>query len=190
MPSREGAPPKGLIRSTVFSRTGEGLAATGRSPGFRVVAWLDLPVCTVVVCELRSPVTVAGTAPVLIRLPFSPQFPGAPVTGWADRDGCQSASTPQKSVRVERSRDTHRQHGPSRPLDYARGERNYRVGIIVPPPSPSPIAAPPYSQDSRCQRARRAVQAGQRDRRSCQQQCRARPVDGRLQSTPETATIG
>lgn len=36
-----------------------------------------------------------------------------------------------QSVRVERSRDTHKARASDRPLDYARGERSFEVGARI-----------------------------------------------------------
>jgi len=74
----------GSYRSPVSSRTRKGTAATGRSPGSRVIAFARLPEKVYPpfsgIWSIGSPVTVAGTAPDLNRLPFSPRLPEAPVT--------------------------------------------------------------------------------------------------------------
>jgi len=79
MPSHEGNPP--IDRVFPHGRR------TGRN---RQVSWLP-GLCSARPSRLhsghsglRSPVTVAGTAPDCHRLPFSPRFPEAPVTRWAD----------------------------------------------------------------------------------------------------------
>lgn len=151
----------GSYRSPVSSRTRKGTAATGRSPGSRVIAFARLPEKGLSPFQWHMEHWLTGHS-----CGNSAGFEPASLFTPASRGTCNAAWVGAKLRAVN-----PRLHSQGRPLNARR-------------PSPCPIGGQPYIQDSRSRRGHRAVRVVRPDRRSCPQLYQAQPADAPPQSAP------